>query len=130
MSSEHPKNKLAELKGQIAETLNEVGATFGAKLKELSEYLHGLEKHEVHAILSASHHHPYYASLGLQYVPAGEIIDKPAKRGRRSNTAQKVSVKPAKAEKKAKGTMSPEGKAKIAAAQKKRWAAFHAKKKK
>jgi hypothetical protein len=101
MSSEHPKNKVVELKGQMAEALNELGNAFGAKLKELSEYLHGLEKHEVHAILSASHHHPYYATLGLQYVPAGDIIDKPIKRGRKPNVAKKAAIRPAKATRKA-----------------------------
>lgn len=101
MSSEHPKNKVVELKGQMAEALNELGNAFGAKLKELSEYLHGLEKHEVHAILSAKHHYPYYASLGLQYAPIGAIVDNPVKRGRKAKGVKKAAIKPAKAASKA-----------------------------
>jgi hypothetical protein len=100
MSSEHPVNKLVELKSQIAGAIEAVKVDFGAKLKELTEYLHNLEPHEVRAIVSAPHHHPYYESLGLQYVPAGDIIDKPKKRGRKVKGANKAAIKAAKATRK------------------------------
>jgi hypothetical protein len=99
-------NKLTELKSRIEEAKEAIKAEYTQKLKELSEFMHGLEKHEVHAIVSVSHHHPYYASLGLQYVPVGDIVDKPAKKGKGAQKAAKV--KPAATKKTFVFNMSPE----------------------
>ena len=57
---------------------------------------------------------------------AGASSPVPKKRGRPAGTvkAVKTAAKPAKAAKKAKRTLSPEGRARIAAAAKARWAAL------
>lgn len=101
------KNKLTELKSRIEEAKEAVKAEYTQKLKELSEFMQGLEKHEVHAIVSVSHHHPYYASLGLQYVPIGEIVDNPPKRGKGVSKAAKVKSAAAPKTPKVKGKVSP-----------------------
>ena len=90
------KNKLTELKTRLAEAKEEMKAEYGQKLKELSEYTHGLDRDEVLAIVSHSNHHPYYAALGLQFVKPGDIVDEPARRGRKPKGAAKtVKVTPA-----------------------------------
>jgi hypothetical protein len=90
------KNQLTELKSRIEEAKEAVKAEYGQKLKELSEYTHGLDRDEVIAIVTASNHHPYYAALGLQFVKPGDIVDEPAQMGRKSKGAKKAAAVAAK----------------------------------
>jgi hypothetical protein len=103
------KNQLNELKSRIQEAKEAVKAEYGQKLKELSEYTHGLDRDEVLAIVTASNHHPYYAALGLQFVKPGDIVDEPAQMGRKRKGAKKtVAVAAKKPAAKSKFNLSDE----------------------
>ena len=80
-----PQSKLAQLKAQISEQLNEDKKQFASIFSNVVDYVHGLDPHEVRAIVSDKVLKPALKKLGLQVIED----DEPA-----SPTTAKVKAKP------------------------------------
>ena len=88
-----PQSKLAQLKAQISEQLNEDKKQFASIFSNVVDYVHGLEPHEIKEIVSDKVLKPALKKLGLQVIEHDEPANptKPKAKATRATRRSKVS---------------------------------------
>ena len=89
-----PQSKLAQLKAQISEQLNEDKKQFASIFSNVVDYVQGLDKHEIKEIVSDKVLKPALKTLGLQVIEDGEPASpvKPKTKAKAKGTGRRSKV--------------------------------------
>ena len=88
-----PQSKLAQLKAQISEQLNEDKKQFASIFSNVVEYVNGLDRHEIKEIVSDKVLKPALKKLGLQVIEHDEpaSVAKPKVKVKRTGKRKSVT---------------------------------------